>query len=143
MVKYIDAAATLPLRSSVLRKGAPLEQCIFPTDDIEGSFHLGYFVEGRLVSISTYYPADYEGQGEGGYRLRGMATDAGFLGNGYGSALIKFAINELRSAKASYIWCDARSAAVEFYKKLGFKSISAAFEIPGIGPHFKMIKIIQ
>lgn len=60
----------------------------------------------------------------------------------YDSELIKFAINELRSANASYIWCDARSAAVDFYKKLGFETVSVEFEVPGIGPHYKMITTI-
>ncbi|MNL10617.1 Acetyltransferase (GNAT) family protein [compost metagenome] len=143
MVKYIRAAETLPLRSLVLRKGASFDQCVFPTDEIAGGFHLGYFDAEQPVSIATFYPEDYPGREAGGFRLRGMATDPQFLGKGYGSELIKFAINELRSANASYIWCDARSRAVGFYRKLGFEVISEEFEVSGIGPHFKMIKIIQ
>lgn len=143
MVEYIAAEETLPLRSLVLRKGASFDKCVFPTDKIGGGFHLGYFVAERPVSIATFYPEDYPGREKGGYRLRGMATDPKFLGKGYGSELIKFAINELRSANASYIWCDARSAAVGFYEKLGFEVSSEEFEVPGIGPHFKMIKNIQ
>lgn len=143
MIKYIAATDTLPLRSKVLRKDAPLAQCVFPADEVEGGFHLGYFAGRSLVCIATFYPEDCVEQGIGGFRLRGMATDPAFMGKGYGAELIKFAINELRSANASYIWCDARSSAVGFYKKLGFELISDEFDLRGIGPHFKMIKIIQ
>ncbi|MDR6784706.1 GNAT superfamily N-acetyltransferase [Pedobacter africanus] len=143
MVKYISAAEVLPLRSLVLRKGAPLDQCVFPADEIAGCFHLGYIAEGGVVSVATFFPEDYPGRGAGGFRLRGMATDPEFSGRGYGAELIKFAINELRSVNASYIWCDARSAAVQFYKKLNFEVISEEFEVPGIGPHFKMISVIE
>jgi predicted GNAT family N-acyltransferase len=31
---------------------------------------------------------------------------------------------------------------VVFYKKLGFEVISDEFEVPGIGPHFNMIKYL-
>ncbi|MDO7743693.1 MAG: GNAT family N-acetyltransferase, partial [Pedobacter sp.] len=58
---------------------------------------------------------------------------------GYGAELINFAIAELKENHAVYIWCNARSTAAGFYKKLGFKMISEEFEIPGVGPHFNML----
>lgn len=143
MIKHITTAETLDLRNRVLRNNEGIDKCIFPFDDTEKNFHLGKFDGDSVVSIATFYPEDYEGRGTGGYRLRGMATDPEFSGKGYGSELIKFAINELRCANASYIWCHARTVATEFYKKLGFEVISEEFEMPGIGPHFDMIKIIS
>lgn len=140
MVKYILSAQTLPLRSAVLRKGLPFEQCIFPQDGLEGAFHLGCFVEGQLVSVATFFPEDLPEYGSGGFRLRGMASDPAFAGKGYGAKLINFAIDELTSANAAYIWCNARSTAAAFYTRLGFGMISEEFEIPGIGPHFDMMK---
>lgn len=140
MVKHITAAETLPLRSKVLRNGLDWEKCIFPTDDIENGFHLGCFVDDRLISIATFFPEDYPDQRLGGVRLRGMATDPEFAGKGYGAELINFAVEELRSKNASYIWCNARKIAVGFYDKLGFTIISDEFDVPGIGPHFNMIK---
>ena len=138
MISKITLDQTLPLRSSVLRRNIPYSECIFPTDQTDGIFHLGYFVGERLVCIATFFSEDYPGFSSGGFRLRGMATDPEFAGKGLGSALINFAINELTSKKASYIWCNARKAAVDFYKKLGFEIISPEFEVPGIGPHFDM-----
>lgn len=137
MIKLITDRDTLSLRSTVLRNGAPEVECIFPTDD-EG-FHLGKFVKEKLVCIATFFPEDYPDQGLGGYRLRGMATDPDFAGKGYGAQIINFAIDKLIAENASYIWCNARSSAVGFYKKQGFELISDEFEVPGIGMHFNMM----
>ena len=69
-----------------------------------------------------------------------MATHPDHAGKGQGAAIINFAVNELSSQNASYIWCNARKIAIGFYEKLGFSIISAEFDIPGIGPHVNMIK---
>ena len=138
MIKRITAEQTIPLRSKVLRQGLPLESCVFPADSLPGTFHLGYFKEEQLICIATFMPEDYKDKGTGGIRLRGMGTDPVFAGQGFGAELIKFAINELTSDQASYIWCNARSSAVGFYSKLGFELISEEFDIPGVGPHFDM-----
>ncbi|MHA4894695.1 GNAT family N-acetyltransferase [Pedobacter sp. PWIIR3] len=142
MVKYINSDQVLPLRSKVLRNGLDPDKCKFPTDEITDGFHLGCFVGEELVSIATFFPEDYPEQGTGGYRLRGMATDSLSAGKGYGAELINFAVETLTSANASYIWCNARKIAVGFYHKLGFEIISDEFEVPGIGPHFNMIKLL-
>jgi predicted GNAT family N-acyltransferase len=136
MIKFISADETLPLRSAVLRKNLPEAQCRFPTDD--QGFHLGYFLNDQLIVIATFFQEDYPELGKGGYRLRGMATGTAFNGQGYGAAVIKFAIDELKKRGATYIWCNARSTAVGFYSKLNFSILSEEFEVPGIGPHFNM-----
>ena len=87
-------------------------------------------------------PEDYKEKGAGGFRLRGMATDPAYAGQGFGAELINFALNELRSVHASYIWCNARKPAVGFYSRLGFEVISEEFDIPGVGPHYDMFSQI-
>lgn len=141
MVKYISAEETLPLRSAVLRKNLPLAQCAFDTDHL--GFHLGAYIDGRLVSVATFFPEDYQELGTKGYRLRGMATDPGYAGQGYGSQLIQFAINHLQDIGISYLWCNARTSALGFYKKLNFTIISDEFIVAGIGPHYNMSIQIQ
>ncbi|MBB5639357.1 putative GNAT family N-acyltransferase [Pedobacter cryoconitis] len=142
MIRRISKEDTLPLRSQVLRANRPLEDCVFATDDIEGGFHLGCFENGELISICTFIPENYKEKGEGGYRLRAMATNPAFAGQGFGAKLINFALNELRLVHASYIWCNARTVAVGFYNRLGFEVISEEFEVPGIGPHYDMFSQI-
>lgn len=136
MIKFINADQTLPLRNKVLRKHLSLEQCRLATD--AAGFHLGYFLEDQLVSIATFFEEDYPEMGEGGYRLRGMATEPEQVGKGYGSAVIKFAIDELKKRGAAYIWCNARSSALGFYRKLNFQILSEEYEVSGIGGHFNM-----
>jgi len=140
MVRFISSRDTLDLRSKILRNGLPLEDCIFPTDEIEGAFHLGCFVDGKLVSVASFFPNHYKDRKTLGYQLRGMATAKEFAGKGYGSHLVDFAVIQLNATKASYLWCNARTSAIEFYKKKGFELSSEEFEIEGVGPHFEMIK---
>ncbi len=139
MIEYISAQETLPLRSKLLRNNAPLAACVFPTDEIAGAFHLGGFADGQLITVASFFPKQYQEKSGVGYQLRGMATDRDFAGKGYGAKLIDFAISELTALNADYLWCNARSSAIEFYQKKGFDLSSAEFEIEGVGPHYEMI----
>ena len=139
MVKFIPFELTLPLRSKILRNGIPKEDCIFPTDQIEGAFHLGCYIDNEIVTIASFFPKHYQDRKELGYQLRGMATDTSFVGKGYGKELLEFAINYIKNTNAQYIWCNARTSAVKFYEKLNFHTVSSEFEVAGIGPHYEMI----
>jgi predicted GNAT family N-acyltransferase len=139
MVKFIPYELTLALRSKILRNNLPLAECVFPTDQVAGAFHLGYDKGEEIATVASFFPQHYKDRKEPGYQLRGMATDHGFSGKGYGSQLIKFAISYIKNTNAQYIWCNARKSAVEFYEKLGFVKVSAEFDVPGIGPHYEMI----
>lgn len=139
MVKFIPFELTLGLRSKILRNGLPSQQCVFPTDEIEGAFHLAFYTDGEIACIASFFPNNYKDKKELGYQLRGMASDTMFAGKGYGSELVKFAIEYIKNTNAQYIWCNARSSAIDFYKKLGFNLVSNEFEIAGVGPHYEMI----
>lgn len=139
MVKFIPVDLTLDLRSRVLRNGKPLSECTFPTDQVEGIFHLAFYVDEKIATIASFFPNNYKDNKELGYQLRGMATDLQYLGKGYGKQLIEFAVEYIKNTNAQYIWCNARSSAVKFYQKLGFELVSDEFEIAGVGPHYEMI----
>lgn len=139
MVKFIPVELTLPLRSKILRNGKPLAECLFPTDQVEGIFHLGFYVDQEIATIASFFPNNYKDNQQIGYQLRGMATDDQYLGKGYGKQLVQFAVEYIRKTNAQYIWCNARTSAVKFYEKLGFEIISEVFEIPEVGPHYEMM----
>ena len=139
MIKFIPTALTLGLRSKILRNGMPLEECVFPTDKLEGAFHLAFYLDDEIATIASFFPKHYKDRAELGYQLRGMATDTPFLGKGYGKQLVQFAIEYIKKTKAQYIWCNARTSAVKFYEKLNFDLVSEEFEIAGVGPHYEMI----
>ncbi len=143
MVRFISSQETLELRSKVLRNNLPIADCVFPTDKVDGAFHLGCFAEEHLVSIASFFPNQYKEKSTPGYQLRGMATLKEQAGKGYGAKLIDFALSQLKVTNAAYLWCNARTSAIEFYKKKGFDVVSSEFEIEGVGPHYEMILTIK
>jgi len=139
MIKFIAIEELLPLRHQVLRpnKLTP-DEATFPTDNVEGSFHLGYYVDDELACIASFSPQSYGEFSGTGYQLRGMATLEKYRGRGIGNQLLNFAIVYLRGQKVNYMWCNARKKAAPFYLNMGFEIISPEFELPEIGPHYVM-----
>jgi len=144
MIRFIPVEELLAIRNEVLREGRlTLDECRFPGDEHQGSFHLGYFDNDILVSIASFHTKNHEGYQGAGYQLRGMATLENYRGKGIGNQLVNFAIVYLRGQKANYIWCNARKKAIPFYQNLGFEIISAEFDVPRIGPHHVLYLKIQ
>ena len=138
MIQFVKTGEVLPLRSEVLRDGKPPEECAFPGDDAETTFHLADIQNGQPVCVATFHLQEHPDFKGKAYQLRGMATAAEFRGRGVGNQLVNFAIVYLRGLQADYLWCNARKAAYSFYLGLGFEFISPEFEIPGIGAHRAM-----
>jgi predicted GNAT family N-acyltransferase len=144
MIKFISHNDVLSLRNIVLRNGLLTDdECRFPSDKLEGAFHLGFYKDDELACIASFHPQTYEGYEGKAYQLRGMATTEKYRGQGLGNQLVNFAIVYLRGQKANYVWCNARKAAARFYLNSGFEIISPEFEVQGIGPHYVMYVKIQ
>ena len=136
-IRFINPALTRDLRSRVLRPGRPIEECSYPEDTLPGAFHLGAFDGEDLVGIASFSPEHIEGT-QNAYRLRGMAVDPALQGRGIGAQIMQFAFAHLGSLGCDVLWCNARTPAVGFYRNLGFETFSDEFDIPTIGPHYKM-----
>jgi ribosomal protein S18 acetylase RimI-like enzyme len=144
MIKFIQFEDVAPIRNTVLRDGKmPTGQPRFPSDDLSGIFHLGYYVGDELACVASFHPESYGEFNGTGYQLRGMATLEAYRGKGHGNQLLNFAIVYLRGQKANYVWCNARKIALRFYESIGFEIISDEFEVPGIGPHRVLYLKIQ
>lgn len=142
-VKQIDAKDTHDLRHKILRPNQDIADCKYPGDEDDGSFHLGAYVDDKLVSVASFYIDRHNDiEDEFQYRLRGMATDVEHRGKGYSLALLQTAIPLIEKNNIHVLWCNARSGALGFYQKVGFNVMSDEFEIEGIGPHFVMSKRI-
>jgi len=141
MIKFIKSTDILQVRNIVLRdnKLTP-DECRFPTDEIEGAFHLGYYDGDILATVVSLHPQNYGELTGTGYQLRGMATLAEYQGKSFGKQIVDYAINYLQQKNADYIWCNARKVASKFYHDCGFEIISAEFDIKGIGPHYVMCR---
>ena len=131
MIKEILAHETLSLRQRVLREGLSVDLCRFDGDELEDTFHFGYFLEDQIKGIITCVMSDQN-------QIRGMAVDPGKQGKGIGSALLKKVIEALREKKQKSVWCNARTHAIPFYKKHSFFIEGDRFIIKGVGEHFKM-----
>lgn len=142
-VKKVAAKDIRPLRNLVLRPNLPIETTYYDLDDDIDTFHLASIMDNTIISIGTFYPEnDIELQTKNGYRLRGMATHPKFRRKSAATKLMEESFVLLKEKKCDILWCNARLIAVEFYKSLGFKIIGEIFDIPSIGPHYKMYRSI-
>jgi len=137
--RRVAVAEILPLRHRILRAGLPAETARFEGDDEPGTRHYAAAAaDGPLVCL-TLMPSAWEGRPA--WQLRGMATDAAMQGKGLGRRLLEAAVAEARRDEPERIfWCNARTTAVGFYERLGWRVVSEIFEVPTAGPHVKMVR---
>jgi GNAT superfamily N-acetyltransferase len=141
-IRRISAEEIIAIRWPVLRPGFPRESAIFPCDDDAATVHLGAFHGERLCGVASIYRAAFPEQPEAGqtWQLRGMATLPEVRGLGLGRALLDACEKAARDAGGTLIWCNARVSAASFYSRYGWQQIGPEFEIPTVGPHFRMYR---
>ena len=140
-IREISAEEAHPLRRAVLRGGDPASDVRYPQDDQPGSFHLGVEVDGELIGIASFSPADTPYRtGVRAWQLRGMAIAPEFQGQGLGGALLAEAADRIRADGAHVLWCNARDTAIGFYDGLGFIVHGDGFVTADSGlPHHVMV----
>jgi GNAT superfamily N-acetyltransferase len=139
MIREITAEETIAVRHPVLRPGRVREDAVFACDAEAGTRHFGAFDATEvLVGVVTIHPAALDGVA--GWQLRGMATVPSVRGQGQGAALVRRVEDVVRGCGGRLLWCNARVAAVAFYERLGWEVVGDEFDIPTVGPHFRMIR---
>ena len=141
MIRPITAAETIPVRWPVLRAGFPRETAVFDGDDAPATMHFGAFDGIRLVGVASIYlaPCPAKPDVSPAWQLRGMATVPEVRGHGFGRGLLEACIAAAREKGAALVWCNARTGAAEFYAKNDWQIIGAEFDIPTVGPHYRML----
>jgi GNAT superfamily N-acetyltransferase len=71
-----------------------------------------------------------------------MATLPEVRGAGFGKALLDACVAAARENGAAILWCNARTSAADFYAKNGWRIVGAEFDIPTVGPHFRMSRAL-
>lgn len=139
-IRPISAAQTRPLRQRVLRPHQPPEALVYPGDEDGETLHVGGYLDGEgPIAVASVYREDREeSPGGRGWRLRGMAVLPESQGAGYGAALLHACMAHAKLHGGEELWCNARTTAAGFYRRLGFTAAGPEFELPGIGPHFLM-----
>jgi len=140
-VRLINPEMTYSLRHNILRPNQSIEDCKYTTDYEEGSFHVGVFYQGKLISIASFcienlpdFPQEVQ------YRLRAMATVEKFRRMGAGRQVVSFAEKIIKDKGVEILWCKGRVDAQGYYEKLGFKPHGEVFDYPPLGPHIIMYK---
>ena len=127
----------LPLRHAILRPGLPLESAAFDGDRDPLTAHFGVFDGQACVACVSYMPTTFDG--EDAWQLRGMAVRADMQRKGLGRAMLAFAHDQLaRRPGRRLLWCNARIVAAPFYQRLGWTIVSGVFDVPTVGPHYRM-----
>lgn len=151
-IRPVDPAVTRPLRRAILRPHQTLAEMVYPGDDAPTTAHFAAFRDGRVVGSASIYleppperflpglPAGADPAHA--WRLRAMAVAEDLRGRGVGAALLAACVDHARSHGATSLWCNARTPAVEFYRRLGLAAYGEQFEEPGIGPHYFMAKAL-
>jgi len=143
IIREITALETFSVRHPVLRAGKPVESCHFDGDNLDSTKHFGWFENDILAGIVTVL------ENQSGnfsdvkqFQLRGMAVLENYQKKGIGEKLVLAAENYSKSQNGNLIWFNAREIAIGFYEKCGYKKAGNLFEIPGVGPHYIMYKIL-
>lgn len=143
LIRQVSTEEIRPLRHRILRPNRTYEETLYPGDDLDDTVHLGAFDGDRLLGIASLYREDRQGGPPGGWRLRGMATDAGVRGAGFGAALLAGCVERSAASGGTELWCNARMPAVGFYRRAGFEVVSEEFDVPGIGRHVAMVRTLS
>jgi len=138
-IRFITEQDGRPLRWTYLRPGAPQGGTVY--DRAPEAVHVGAFVGESLIGSASLLLEDQSrGVTPGVWRLRGMITHPDWRGREIGGRMLAFGIAELERREASLLWCDGRTRALAFYLRHGFQAVGAAFETPGTGPHYRLLR---
>ncbi|AIY13291.1 GNAT family N-acetyltransferase [Cellulophaga baltica] len=141
--KLITAEETYPVRHPVLRKGRPIATCMLAGDELSDTFHVGGFLEDKLVAVASFYNTNHaDHKFTEAAQLRGMAVLDEYHGHGFGKQLLLFGEELLKKKEKTTVWMNARVSAVGFYTNLGYHKVGPIFEIPLVGEHYVMFKKI-
>lgn len=139
----VSATAVIPIRHAVLRQGKPVSTCYFQGDDEATTQHWGAFENGLLIGVASVYAVTRpDATNDREYQLRGMAILPEHQGKSIGKRLLTVLENALKSNGVERIWCNARTSAAPFYRRLRYVSEGSEFEIPEVGPHWRMVKTL-
>lgn len=148
LIKQVEVDTIRPLRHSVLRPGLPFETTIFEGDDEPTACHVAAFKNDEIVGVGTMIKRPWTGKDseiaadKDAYQVRGMAVSDRSRGTGAGKLVLDTLEAKSSELGVSVIWCNARASAAGFYQKAGWQIAGDMFEIPGVGPHFVMVKAL-
>jgi N-acetylglutamate synthase-like GNAT family acetyltransferase len=89
-------------------------------NDFDG-VHFGIYHEYELTGVVSLF------QNENKAQFRKMAVLPEAQGQGFGKQLLLYVIDYCKEQQIETLWCNARTSAIEFYKKIGFATIGEPY----------------
>lgn len=130
-VKKIVACETWALRQQAMWPDKEIDY-VKLADDPRGT-HYGLFKDEQLVSVISLF---FDGEE---VQFRKFATCSEKQGQGFGTRLLHFILEEPEVVATKRIWCNARLDAVAFYARFGFITQGDTFKRDGV-TYVKMTK---
>ena len=140
LIRRATVDEIMPLRHAVLRPGYPSEASHYAEDDV--AVHIGAWEDAALVGCATVFADRWLGPPEvaDAWRLRGMAVDPSRQGGGVGTQVLREAVSAARDAGAPVIWANARTTALGFYLRHGWRVAGEEFLASDTGlPHHPIL----
>jgi predicted GNAT family N-acyltransferase len=143
-IQAVDAETVRPLRRALLRPHQRVEELVYPGDDHPETLHVAAYRHGHMVGVATIVPRPMPGRRERrAWQVRGMAVEHGQRGYGLGGLLLEACVAHAATHGGRLVWCHARAGSFGFYRRYGFQPDGEPFEIPGIGPHYRMFRLVK
>ena len=132
-IKKVSVEDILPIRHKVLWPDKPFE--FVKVEGDEEGIHFGLYENSILVTIISLFA---EGKS---LRFRKFATLTEYQNRGLGKLMILKVIDYAQENSFERLWCDARTDALNFYERVGFKKFSEPFFKENI-EYYKIEKIL-
>ncbi len=143
-IEKVDVSVIFEFRHELLRKGLALEESKYPNDHETISGHFACFDQNsNVIGCASLLFEPYKNiPDQKAFRLRGMAVAPQMRRAKIGKNLLEHCIEYAKNKNVQIIWCNARTPAVPFYENSGFIKVGSEYELPKIGPHYLMYKIL-
>ena len=148
----VESGVTRELRRRVLRPHLDSTEAM-PGDDVDDAVHFAVLDDdGQPLSACFLFvepfpwPSAEDGPPTSGtmWHLRSVATEPVRQGQGLGATLIAAVMDYIARHGGGVLWCNARTPALSFYRRLGLASYGDE-HLSGDPPlaHYYMWRVVQ
>jgi predicted GNAT family N-acyltransferase len=133
-ITAVELEQVLEIRREVMWPEKPISFVEVPGD--REAVHMGLVENGRVLSVISLFIHDQEAQ------FRKFATLIPYQRKGYGTTLLRYVFDYLKSKQIIRVTCNARVEKVDFYASFGMHRTPVTFQKEQVA-YVVMEKILQ